>query len=628
MNYTIILFIFFFLLCLSSPNTLFAENGLGPDAEKIHTLKTIVVTSKRLSEYVKNHPQNVVELDRKEIRERNFLEVGEALDAMPGVDVTQGTSSMGSRISIRGGGGSGPVLVLIDGRQINSAQYGGVNLGSIPIEIIENITVFKPPVPVWVGPGGSAGVVNIVTKSSTCKTSKKDAGKARLKMNGGSYGTANISSTYMVHQDKGKILFSAGAGHKDGKRPNSDMDSGNASFNWQTEALSGTRYDLSGRYYHSYHGSSGPIDNPTPDARQRYQKGALDFHVNGFTDDTLEFSLKSYLDLEDLNDKSQTEGRSTLDAHKAGISGETIWMPEDESSALRLGGLVETNRVDHNLSGDHHRENISFHFQYDREMDDVTATVGLRGDHTNDFGYFPALNAGLSYALGANTVVKSTAGYSVEIPSFNQLYQPGHGSIDQVRGNPDLDEEDIYAFDLSMEHKFRRDVVFNVSVFRTNTKNLINYQRGNDLIYRPINISRAYKQGLELALKVGWSENISMDLCYIYQDTKNKETGGELAYAPHHNLKVTGKFVLPFKTKIETIFKTVSRQYSSPDTPRSITLDGYSVVNMKVIHPITVKSWPSEVFVHIDNLFDTDFESHAGYPDDGFRFLAGVNINF
>ncbi|MBU1056038.1 MAG: TonB-dependent receptor [Proteobacteria bacterium] len=625
---TKISFIFCFLLCLCLANTIYAQQDSDTDDAVVYKLGTVYVTTERLSEYVKNHPQNVVQIDRNEIIKRNFLEVGEVLDSMPGVDVTQSQGSMGARISIRGGGGSGSVLVLIDGRPINSAQYGGVNLGSIPLEIVKSITVFKPPVPVWLGPGGAAGVVNIVTKGSSGRNSEKKENYARVKINGGSYGTANISAAYMVHQDQGKVLFTTGAGHKDGKRSNSDSDSGNASFNWQTEGQSGIRYDLNGKYYHSYHGSPGPTDNPTPDARQRYQKGAMDFHVNNIRDDTREYKVKTYLDIEDLNDESQSGVRSTLDARKAGISGETIWTPENGFCALRLGGLVETNRVDHNLSGDHHREKVSLHIQHDQEFNNFTASLGVRGDHTNDFGEFPAFTAGLSYALGANTTVKTNAGYSVETPSFNQLYQPSHGSIDQVRGNPDLDEEKIYSFDLGMEHKIRKDTIFNASLFRTNTSDLIIYQRGNDHIYRPVNISRAYKQGVELALKSELTKNISTDLSYIYQDTKNKETGGELSQAPHHNFKITGKFVLPTKTKIETIFKAVSSQYSSPDTPQEQKLDSYAVVNLKVIHPLALMSWPCEVFVHVDNLFDTDYEHHAGYPDDGFRFLAGMNINF
>ncbi|MBU0969161.1 MAG: TonB-dependent receptor plug domain-containing protein [Proteobacteria bacterium] len=51
------------------------------------------------------------------------------------MDVKPGSNGLSSRISIRGGGGSGSVLILVDGRPMGTPQYGGVDLGSIPIDI-------------------------------------------------------------------------------------------------------------------------------------------------------------------------------------------------------------------------------------------------------------------------------------------------------------------------------------------------------------------------------------------------------------------------------------------------------------------------------------------------------------
>ncbi|MGD9160699.1 MAG: TonB-dependent receptor [Desulfobacteraceae bacterium] len=596
--------------------------------ENEYTLEEIEVTSKKLSEYIKNNPQNIIEMNMAEIKDRNFLEVGEAIGSMPGVDVSQGTSSAGARISIRGGGGSGSVLVMIDGKPVNSAQYGGVNLGSIPIEIVDKITVFKPPVPVWLGPGGAGGVINIRTKNAGKRLLKKEKNNARLKMNGGSYGTAELSASYMINGEKKKILLVAGANHKDGKRPNSDNDSQNVSFKYQKEGNAGKRYDLNGRYYYSSHGSSGPVDNPTPDARQRYRKASLDFQTKGYLKTKKEYSLKTYVDTVDLWDKSQAGYVSTLDVLKAGLNGETTWDNEEKRLAKRLGMLFETNRVDHNLSGKHHREKISLHLQQDREFEHLNGTLGLRGDYTNDFGFFPAVSTGISYPLTNNTVIKTTAGYSVTIPTFNQLYQPSHGSIDLARGNPDLEEEDVYAFDLSLSHNFDKNTVLNASLFRTETRDLITHVRGADLIYRPINTSKAYKQGVELALKLPVTANITMDMSYIYQDTENKDTGTVLTYSPDHKFKITGKIKLPTKTRIEATVKGSSSQYSSPGTDQEEKLDSYATMNMKIIHPVTIMSYKGEIYLHIDNLLDADYEVHAGYPDDGFRFIAGLNINF
>ena len=449
-----------------------------------------------------------------------------------------------------------------------------------------------------------------------------------MKVNGGSYGAAEVNASYMINGEKSKLLLVAGANRKDGKRPNSDNESQNVSFKYQKEGNEGRKYDLNGNYYYSSHGSSGPVDNPTPDARQRYQKGTLDFRAKGFLNNKKKYSVKTYVDVENLNDKSQAGYTSTLDVLKAGINGETTWENEEKRLAKRLGIVLETNRVDHNLSGDHHREKASVHLQQDREFDAFNATLGLRGDYTNDFGFFPAVSTGISYPFTTDTTIKTTAGYSVNVPTFNQLYQPSHGSIDQVRGNPDLEEEKIYAFDLSLSHNFNKNTVLNASIFRTETKNLITHVKDPDLIYRPINISKAYKQGVELALKVPVTAIITMDMSYIYQDTENKETGTVLPYSPDHTFKVTGNFTLPCKTRIEATVKGNSRQYSSPGTEQEKVLDSYGTVNMKVIHPVTIMNHNGEIYLHIDNLLNADFETHADYPDDGFRFIAGLNINF
>ncbi|MBN2420214.1 MAG: TonB-dependent receptor, partial [Deltaproteobacteria bacterium] len=579
--FTVVLSVFFISTSYS-----FAQHHKND--EDVYTLEEIEVTSKKLSEYIKNNPQNIIEMNMAEIRKRNFLEVGEAIGSMPGVDVSQGTGSTGARISIRGGGGSGSVLVLLDGKPVNSAQYGGVNLGSIPIEIVDRITVFKPPVPVWLGPGGAGGVINITTKNAGKRALKKEKNSSRIKINAGSYGAAEINASHMINGEKKKILFVAGASSKDGKRPNSDDESQDVSFKYQKEGNEGKRYDLNGMYYHSSHGSSGPLDNPTPDARQRYQKGSLDFQAKGFLSTHKEYSLKTYMEMVNLNDKSQAGYKSTLDVLKAGLNCETTWDNKENRLAKRLGILLETNRVDHNLSGDHHREKISLHLQQDREFEHLNGTLGLRGDYTNDFGFFPAVSTGLSYPVTTETIVKTTAGYSVAVPTFNQLYQPSHGSIDLVRGNPDLDEERVYAFDLSLSHNFDKNTVLNASLFRTETRDLITHVRGADLIYRPINTPKAYKQGIELALKLPVTGNITMDMSYIYQDTENNETGAVLPYSPDHTFKVTGNFSLPTKTRIEATVKGNSRQYSSPGTPQEEVLDSYATMNMKIIHPVTI----------------------------------------
>ena len=129
MNRHILLFLFFtgYLLFFLLSAPLLAEDHSTRVKGQVQRLAPITVTAELIPQYVKNHPQNVVIMNQDEIKKRNFLEVGEALASMPGVDVRQRSGSMGTKISIRGGG-SGSVLILVDGRPINSSQYGGVDL--------------------------------------------------------------------------------------------------------------------------------------------------------------------------------------------------------------------------------------------------------------------------------------------------------------------------------------------------------------------------------------------------------------------------------------------------------------------------------------------------------------------
>lgn len=607
-----------------------AENVSDHSAEKVSSLSTITVISKRMTEYVRNHPQNIVILNRKEISERNFMEVGEALGSMPGVDIKHSGSSSGYKISVRGSGGSGKVLVLINGRPVNSSQYGGVNLDSIPIEIVDKVMVFKPPVPVWLGPGATAGAVNIITSAPVKNGSKKDKLKKRLKVSGGSNG--KMESTCFIalpFREKGNIMATAGCSHIDGKRLNSDRDTGRFCFQLDNKTDSLFQYDLNARYFHSLHGSSGPSDNLTPDARQRYQKGAFDLNLKGFIGKVGDLSIKSYADITDLEDISQNSGKSKLKVYKYGMKSDMNWSEEEGGWALRLGGLLEKNDINHNRSGIHHREKVSMYTQGDRCLDDLTISMGLRGDYTNDFNFLPAYTIGLSYAFGKELILKSNCGYSTKTPTFSQLYQPSHGSIDQVRGNENLDEEKIYSYDIVLEHRPCNNINFEASLFRTDTKDLILYKRNEtDLVYEPININKAYRQGAEVAIKINIKDLAELNLNYIFQKSKISETGNELNYVPKNKFKATMIFSLETATRVEIIFKALSHQYSGPENKRSEIIDSYACMDMKIIQPLSFISMPADFFVHFNNIFDTDFEFHHGYPDDGFRFICGLNLTF
>jgi vitamin B12 transporter len=602
-------------------------HGHGHSAEPM-VMDSIVVTAERIDAFIEKNPQQVVVLGLEEIEKRNLLSVEEALGTMAGVDVKK-SSGIGSRISIRGSGKSGGVLVLLNGRPLNSSQYGGADLSSIPIDIVKSITVFKPPVPVWLGAGASDGAIVITTRDGADADEDESKHVTRVRGAGGAYGQAEGTVSHRAASKTGSVMVTASGNHRDGKRTNSDRDSGNFSLHWDRELAGGRRVELDGRYYLSEYGSAGPEDNPTPDARQSYQKGSLDSRLSGIVGSTGDYTLNLYGDVIDLKDESQSGLVSTLDNEKFGLKAENNWSDDEDRWGLQLSGILERDDVDHTLSGTHHRTTAGLGAQADRNWKDVSVTLGMRGDYTSDFDVNPGFSTGLRYSLAKRWAIKANAGYMVNVPTFGQLYQPSHGSIDQARGNPDLDEEKIWSYDLATEYRKGKSHLFQVSLFRSDTRDPITYERGDDLIYRPVNADRAWRQGVEASWKYGFDLGLTVDANAILQNSEINATDNELPYTPRVKLMLTLLYTMKsFDTRLETTVRYNSKQYSEAQNIEAQRIDDYATVDLKAIQPFTVKGAALEWFVNLDNLFDKQYEVHYGYPDDGLRFLTGLNLTF
>ncbi len=493
--------------------------------------------------------------------------------------------------------------------------------------MVARVDVFKPPVPVWLGPGGTAGAINIVLADQTSKAQEKQK-NTRIGILGGSFGKAGISACHLMTMEEHQLRLTASVNHKGGRRANSDGDSGSVSFQWDLSARETTSYDINAHYYQSEHGSAGPTYNLTPDARQFYQKGALDFRVQGLCGESGDYDLKTYLDVTRLEDESQSGLISTLDALTYGVKNETNWSDENDKWALRLAANLTQDRIEHSLSGDHHRELASLGLQGDRNFYSVATSLGARCDYTSDFGFQPAANGGVSIPLCTGCQAKINAGYGVNVPTFGQLYQSSHGSIEQVRGNPDLKEENVWTVSGGMSHRFSKERTVEVTLFHEETDDKIVYQEGTDLIKRPVNIDGAYRQGIETVVNWQLASTAIFDFSYVWQHSGNQDNDKALTYTPEHKFKVTLNWTLPTKTSTETTLTSVSRQFSDLENTSEKTVGGYTTVDLKIVHPIHFQKCQTELFVHLVNLLDEEYESHHGYPDDGFRLTAGVNIEF
>ncbi|MGZ3537388.1 MAG: TonB-dependent receptor plug domain-containing protein, partial [Thermodesulfobacteriota bacterium] len=166
-----------FLVFISIPFSLNAQDEV--------TLEPVVVTGTRDIQEIRKIPADVTLITKEEIQESNAKTVTDVLRDKADV-VVRDFYGNGKSVSvdIRGFGETAPsnVLVLVDGRRVNSIDLSGVDWAQIPLDQVERIEIVRGSGSVLYGDNAVGGVVNIITKTP------EKAFSANAEAAGGSYG--------------------------------------------------------------------------------------------------------------------------------------------------------------------------------------------------------------------------------------------------------------------------------------------------------------------------------------------------------------------------------------------------------------------------------------------------------
>lgn len=141
----------------------FSPLAFAADADKEETaLDPVLVTARGYATSQSNTPGGVAVVTEREIALAPKGSIVDALERLPGIART-GDSPWAQDISIRGLAGAS-VLILLNGKRINTATDLNFRLGIINPADVERIEVLKGPVSALYGSGSIGGVVNIITR--------------------------------------------------------------------------------------------------------------------------------------------------------------------------------------------------------------------------------------------------------------------------------------------------------------------------------------------------------------------------------------------------------------------------------------------------------------------------------
>ena len=178
-------------LLFSSSTALAAEAAADPSLRH-----EVLVTARGYAASQSETPGSVGVVTERDITLAPKGSLVDSLQSLPGVTRT-GDSPWGQDISIRGL--SGPsVVILLDGKRINTATDMNARLGFINPSDVERIEVLKGPVSALYGSGSTGGVVNIITRKA--KFTRETAPRGRFAASGGTnpggvdvYGNGSLS---------------------------------------------------------------------------------------------------------------------------------------------------------------------------------------------------------------------------------------------------------------------------------------------------------------------------------------------------------------------------------------------------------------------------------------------------
>jgi len=172
-----IIFVFSFLFCyFTGVHELKSQEIDTSETQKLFDLSLDdlmnieIVSAVGQTQNIKDAPSIVTVITSKQIKERGYMSVAEALNSTAGIDII--TDYFQPNMGIRGVNGgvrswSRLVKVMIDGHSISlrSTSDNFLDPSLIPMEAIDKIEIIRGPNSAIYGKNAFLGVVNIITKT-------------------------------------------------------------------------------------------------------------------------------------------------------------------------------------------------------------------------------------------------------------------------------------------------------------------------------------------------------------------------------------------------------------------------------------------------------------------------------
>ncbi|MBU0630781.1 MAG: TonB-dependent receptor [Candidatus Margulisbacteria bacterium] len=572
----------------------------------------VLVTGSRFPQPVTLIPWNATIISQ--IQLKDFTNVGEAVRNVAGLDVTS-YGYLGAVTSARlRGANSTQVLVLLDGRRLNSPTLGTFDLGDILTSSIDRVEIVRSPLSALYGSDAVSGVINIITKEP------KD--ERYISVTNSSYGTWQ----YGVKIGGGNYLLTADYIQSDGFRQNSAYAARNV-YGKFTLPLGFADIIVDGSLYDALKGIPGvPTSESDPASATEPSDRQADRNITiGAALRNDDFSLRAYANTLDQK----------IDPYIFGVSSNKGWRNGLEWQQNLNVGLGKTlygielieDRGESTLAGAHSVSNYAAFVQDEILFGRTLFSLSVRGDRHSTAGTSINPRAGLTYQLGRNLALKLSAGSAFRAPTLNELYwnDPAWGMF----GNASLKPEKSTSYNIALERNISDRQIVRVSYYQANLTDMILWSY-DPATFQTLatNIGEVQSNGVEFDLEHKFATGKGY-ANYTYQQVVDKKVAvdKQVPYTPRSKYNVGlimgGSSILA---------RYVGSRYV--DSQNTIELPAYTVVDFHLTRPL----FGAEAVFAANNVFDEQYSEAFGldpntyamrkYPMPGRNYSLGVKWTF
>ncbi|MCP4567396.1 MAG: TonB-dependent receptor [FCB group bacterium] len=621
-------------------------------------------------------------VNRVDIQRSGADDLARVLESVEGVYVTEGGTAGGIvRVSIRG---CDPrhVLVLLDGQRLNSAGSGEANLGSVPLEIVERVEVYRGGQSARFGPDALGGVINIITQIQS--------GGAEREITGGKYWGSWKSERYKLTITNPVTLKNLESRISYGtKRSNGDFDydhtissitgdtthsgtrynGGFEDYNYHSTGNyrigNNTRFYLSGQAYRSRQELPGYASEPDSTAWSKDKRLLAglrmkhDYSLHNRLDLNVGFTrLEQYFNnVNHSRPAYRYENRYINDILT--VKSEHLYRPWP-GGAIRGGLEFERNILYHNnlmrptaAMGRSVRDNTGFVIGGGQNLEpgdfplplDAAFNFYLRWDNTEarkdavsadgpariDKYQFLSKMINLSLSRGRETmfVLRGSYGNSYSLPSVNALFWMGDI---QTVGNPELRPEVSEHSDIGIEvaADLRVKLSAGITYFHSYIKDLIVWHQATRG-WKPVNLEAAQITGHEEFVNLGFFDGL-FEVRYqnTIMVTRNKNSSlslynKELTYRPHYVTNIEGTLN---KGRLQAAYRVrlVDIRYNIASNIK--WYPAYRIDDFDLKYTTAFKGVDVETRVLVKNLRDMDYTLIGHHPMPGREYGLKISLSY